>query len=291
MPLTNSSKKFLSLISWPWILRRLVVLLPLLSLGCADSLVLEPDRQQLNAGVATRRTVAVHGRTVESWVTRSPGAKARNPEAFVLFYVGKGDRADRWVAEVASAWGDKPVEVWGMNYGGSGGSDGPPRLTDVSPDALAVFDCVHAIATGRPIFIHAGSFGTTAALSVAARRPVAGLVLDNPPPLRQLILGEYGWWNLWLVASIVAIQIPADLDTIANARHCRSPAVFILSESDEVIPPKYHEMVLGAYAGPKRVIRMPGALHNDPLTHEAAMQFAAGLDWLWTRAQPNSPVK
>ena len=263
------------------ILRSLLFLVALASAGCADSLVLDTNHLQLNPGSANRTTIALEGRTVECWVSRSPGASAKNPEAFVLFFVGKGDRADRWVGDVASAWGDKPVEVWGMNYGGSGGSDGPPRLSDVSPDALAVFDRVHAIATGRPIFIHAGSFGTTAALSVAARRPVAGMILQNPPPLRQLILGQYGWWNLWLVAGAVALQIPADLDSIANARRCHSPAVFILSESDEVIPPKYHEMVLGAYAGPKRVIRMPGALHNDPLSDEAAMQFAGDLDWLW----------
>jgi len=46
-----------------------------------------------------------------------------------------------------------------------------------------------------------------AALSVAARRPVAGLVLQNPPPLRQLIMGHYGWWNLWLVAGAVVLVL------------------------------------------------------------------------------------
>src|SRR5258708_28233123 len=130
MPLTSSSRTSVGCKSWPCTLRRLGLLLPLLSLGCADSLVLEPDRQPMDAGVATRRTVLVQGRTVECWVTRSPGAKAKDPKAFVLFFVGKGDRADPWVTEVASAWGNKPVEVWGVNYGGAGGSDGPLRPAD-----------------------------------------------------------------------------------------------------------------------------------------------------------------
>jgi len=29
----------------------------------------------------------------------------------------------------------------------------------------------------------------------------ADLILTNPPPLRQLIMGHYGWWNLWLAAA------------------------------------------------------------------------------------------
>jgi hypothetical protein len=40
---------------------------------------------------------------------------------------------------------------------------------------------------------------------VAANRPCAGLVLTNPPPLRNMILQRFGWWNLWLLATPVAL--------------------------------------------------------------------------------------
>ena len=49
---------------------------------------------------------------------------------------------------------------------------------------------------------------------VAANRPVAAIVLQNPPPLRQLILGHYGWWNLWLIATPVALGVPSELDSL-----------------------------------------------------------------------------
>jgi hypothetical protein len=122
--------------------------------------------------------------------------------------------------------------------------------------------------------------GTTAALCVVARRPVAGLVLHNPPPLRQLILGHYGWWNLWLLAIPVSAQIPHDLDSVANAARCHAPAVFVLSGADHVVPPQYQRLVVDAYAGPKRLIAVPGAPHNAPLPREAGQQLQHDIDWL-----------
>ena len=249
--------------------------------GCADNLVLWANHESIDPGKARRKVIRVDGRDVECWIIRSPGATDREPQAFVLYFVGKGDRADRWIGAVANAWGERPVELWGMNYPGSGGSEGPPRLAAVGPDALATYDALKQVAGSRPIFVHAGSFGTTAALCVAARRPMDGLFLQNPAPLRQLILGYYGWWNLWLIAGPVAMQLPADLDAVENAAHSKAPAVFVMAGADQVIPPPYHRLVSDAYAGPKRIIDNPGARHDDPLTREAARQFHDGVDWIW----------
>ncbi|MDB5300310.1 MAG: hypothetical protein JWO87_1973 [Phycisphaerales bacterium] len=270
-------------------LRAIIALCLLLcTCGCVgDRLILGSNSEKIDPAGAHRQIVRANGRAVECWVARSPGAKqpgGRQPEAFLLVFIGKGDRADRWIAAVADAWGGRAVEVWGMNYAGSGGSEGPPQLSRVGPDALETYDAIRRIAVKRPIFIQAGSFGTTAALCVAARRPISGLVLQNPPPLRQLILGHYGWWNLWLLAGPAALQIPPDLDSLANAARVRSPAVFIMAGDDEVIPPPYQNRVYAAYAGPKRRIDMPGARHSDPLTREAAEEFANGRDWLWHSA-------
>ena len=182
---------------------------------------------------------------------------------------------------VAEAWSGNAVELWGVNYPGSGGSDGPVELSLVSSDALGVYDALKIRAGARPIFIQAASFGTTAALCVAARRPVAGLVLQNPPPLRQLILGRYGWWNLWLIAGPLAAQVPDELDSLANAAHCRAPAVFILSGSDNTVPASYQQRVVDSYAGPKRVVAMPAAGHDTPLAGEAADALKNGKQWMW----------
>jgi hypothetical protein len=268
-------------------LRILVVVMigSAVSYGCADRIILGTNHDDVDPAGARPTTIRrADGHAIECFIVRSPGAVARQPEALVLFFVGKADRADRWVSAVAGAWGERPVEVWGMNYPGSGRSDGPPRLTDVPPGALAVYDAARQTAGSRPIFIHAGSFGTTAALYVAANRPVAGLVLQNPPPLRQLILGYYGWWNLWTLAGPIASRVPAELDSLKNASRVPASAVFISAGADGVIPARYHRRVFGAYAGPKRMIEMPGAGHDSPLTREAAADFAKDVDWLWQSA-------
>ena len=258
-------------------------------IGCANSFLLPANHETIDPHQAGRRIVKVDGRIIECWIARSPAAERQPPAVYMLFFVGKGDRADRWIGVVAQTWGDHPVEAWGMNYPGSGGSQGPPEVSQVGADALGVFDAMRREAAGRPIFIQAGSFGTTVALCVAARRPVAGVIIQNPPPLRQLILGHYGWWNLWLIALPVACQVPADLDSIANGQRCTAPAIFILSGADEIIPHKYHLMVSNAYAGPKRIINIPGARHSDPLPHEAAVSRHEDMEWLWKLAKEKSP--
>jgi pimeloyl-ACP methyl ester carboxylesterase len=132
------------------------------------------------------------------------------------------------------------------------------------------------------------SIGVTAALHVAASRPVdvAGLILHNPVPLRELILRRFGWWNLWLLAGPVALQIPKALDSTANAKTIRAPAVFLLADKDEIVPPRYHTLVVNAYAGAKRVITLQGAYHNDPIEGAALADLNDALAWLLPNANP-----
>src|ERR1700730_6520719 len=98
-----------------------------------------------------------------------------------------------------------------MNYPGYGGSTGPARI---GPAALAAFDAIKESARDRPIVLFGASIGTAAALHIAAHRPVTGLILHNPPAIRPMILRQFGWWNLWLLAGPVALQIPRDLDNV-----------------------------------------------------------------------------
>ena len=102
-------------------------------------------------------------------------------------------------------------------------------LSALVPAALAGYDAVAARAEGRPILAAGHSMGTVPALMVAARQKIAGVVLHNPPPLRELIQGRFGWWNLWLGSSLVARGVPRELDSLSNARESECPAVFILA--------------------------------------------------------------
>jgi uncharacterized protein len=246
-----------------------------------DHLILFPTKARINAGGAVRETIPFQNGELEIWTAQSRRAREQGrADIYVLRFYGNADRAERWPVAEAEMWNDRAVEIWGVNYPGFGGSTGPARLSKIGPASLAAFDELRRRALDRPIVPYGTSIGATAALHVAAQRPVAGLILHNPVPLREMILRRFGWWNLWLLAGPVALQIPRELDSIANAKAIHAPGVFLLAEKDEVVPPRYHRLVVDAFGGEKRVISFRGAYHNDPIEGTALADFYLGLDWL-----------
>jgi uncharacterized protein len=240
-----------------------------------DSFVLYPTTGRIDAGKAIRRTVAFEKGELEIWVSRSTRSDASNrPDSYLLCFYGNGTRAEDGIQ--MGLFSNKSSEVWGVNYPGYGGSTGPARLTKVGPAALTAFDILAGIAGDRPIVLAGYSFGTAPALYVAAHRPVAGVILQDAPALRQLIVGEYGWWNLWLLAGPLSLKIPAALDSLANAKAAPVPAIFLVDELDTTVPPKYQDLVIQAYTGTKQVISVPDAHHVAPLRGSVLSQVQ---DW------------
>ena len=253
-----------------------------------DQLILFPTTNRIDPRGAVRKTVPFENGELEIWTAQSRRAREQGrADIFILRFYGNADRADRWAAAEAEMWNDRAVEIWGMNYPGFGGSIGPARLSKLGPAALAAFDELKNYAGDRPIVPYGASIGATAALHVAASRPagIAGLILHNPPPLREMILRRFGWWNLWLLAGPVALQIPRGLNSIENAKAVHAPAIFLLAEKDEMVPPRYHKLVVNAYAGEKRVIALHGAYHNDPIEGAALADLNDGLGWLLAKSR------
>jgi uncharacterized protein len=246
-----------------------------------DRLILFPTRAPINAGGAVRKTIPFENGQLEIWIAQSRLARSKgNADVYILRFYGNADRAERWPAAEAGMWSDRAVEIWGINYPGFGGSTGPARLSKIGPAGLAAFDELRRHAVDRPIVPFGTSIGATVALHVAAHRPVVGLILQNPPPLREMILRRFGWWNLWLLAGPVALQIPKDLDSIANAKAIHAPAIFLLAEKDEIVPSRYHRLVVDVYTGEKRVISLRSAYHNDPIEGTALGDLDNAVGWL-----------
>jgi pimeloyl-ACP methyl ester carboxylesterase len=266
-----------------------VYLVLMFPLGCgrslANALLLHPTTHDVPAFGAVERLVDTDVGEMQVWVATSPSAMGVEPERFVLQLTGNGGRAERVATDTALRWGDVPTEVWAMNYPGYGGSDGPARLDRLVPAASGVYDALVDQAGDRPIFLDLDSMGTTVGLWLAAEkrahRPVAGMVLKNPPPLRALINGRFGWWNLWLIAGPIASGVPVELDSEANAARSWCPAIFIQAESDGLVPPSYQDRVIAAYAGPTRRIVLAGADHNTPIAFEEAAQIRDAIHELF----------
>jgi hypothetical protein len=271
-----------------WTLATLAILylLALTFGGCADRLVLHPSTHPIDAGRAQVRTVDLHGSKIEVCTARSPAIGWAGPQAYVLEFCGNATRAEQITQYVADRWKNYPVEVWVMNYPGYGKSEGGAHFALIPPAALATYDALAKVADGKRIFVNGNSLGTTPALYVAAHRNVAGLMIQSPPPLQKLIVGRYGWWNLWLIAGPVSMQIPQELNSLKNAPNVMAPAVFLTPDHDTLVPPSYQQLIIDAYAGAKRVIVMKGASHWDSVTGDANTQLLAGIDWLWNGGKP-----
>ena len=247
-----------------------------------DKLILFPTTYRIDPHGAARQTIPFQNGELEIWTARSRLARQRNHvDAYVLRFYGNADRAERWVALDADAFGERALEIWGMNYPGFGGSSGPARLKRMSPAALAAFDALKSKAGNPRIYVFGASIGSAVAMNVAANREVRGLILHNPPPLRQIILRNYGWWNLWFLAGPVALQIPRELDSVANAKRIHAPAIFLLAENDEIVPPKFQRLVVDSFAGEKQVVTLPGAYHNSPIQGPAVAEVHHAYDWLF----------
>jgi uncharacterized protein len=264
---------------------RAILLVTLIAIaGCADRLILFPPGNAIAGPGVQRRTLAHGKNTIEIFTAGSPGATNLEPRAFMLEFTGNMTRAEQIVAYVASRWGDKPVETWVINYPGYGGSTGGARLRNIAPAARATYDELRRVAGDRPIFIAGQSLGSVTALYVAANRPVAGVIIQNPPAVRDQIWQQHGWWNLWLLAAPTAWQVPRELDSVANARRIAAPAVILLADADTVVPPRFQRRVADAYAGEKWIIVQKGGTHVTALSDADAERLRDGMTWLFDRA-------
>jgi pimeloyl-ACP methyl ester carboxylesterase len=251
----------------------------------ANKLILQPSCHPIVAEHKLRELIEFNGGHVEVWrETNQPEASIHEsdlvePAFFVLKFPGTGGRAERGTCHPAEIWDDVHAEVWTVNPPGYGGSSGPATIRSFPEMARTVFERLRRVADGRPIVVTGNSLGNISALYVAATYPVDALLLRNPPPLRELIVGKHSWWNFGL-ARFIAQQVPKELCSITNASASDSPALFLMSGQDRMVPPHYQQQIIDAHAGEKRVLLLPEADHATPITEEDAPAYLEHLSWL-----------
>jgi pimeloyl-ACP methyl ester carboxylesterase len=266
------------------------VIAEIVAIGWPDFLVLRPSRHFIDPASATSRLVETGGGQLEVLVDRSPACGQAEPKAFVLEFCGNGFRAEQAAAYMAKhRWRDFPVEVWCLNYPGSGRSSGSAKMAAIPPAALATYDAIRQIAGSRPIFVEANSLGSVPAIYVASQRPAAGVIVQNPPPLKELIVGRFGWWNLWLLATPVAVQVPNDMNLLTVAPHIppTMPTLFIQALGDSYVPPAYQNDIINACRGLKTILHVPGIGHNDGVPDEYETKVQAWIRHLWENTIQN----
>lgn len=249
----------------------------------ADNLILKPTRDPIDTSHKARKQIDFEGGHIEVWLAHNKPDNfldsMDSPDLFVLKFPGTGGRAERGTLHPAEIWNDLYSEVWTVNPPGYGGSSGRATLRSLPQSAQTVFRHLRTVAGDRPIIVTGNSLGNISALHVAANFPIEGLLLRNPPPLRELIIGKHGWWSLGL-SRFIARQVPHTLCSISNAAATSCPALFVMSGRDRMVPPRYQRLIIDAHAGEKRVFVLPEADHASPVTKEDAPDYVEHLAWL-----------
>ena len=120
------------------------------------------------------------GGRVEAWWRAAEGASAENPAPVVIYFHGNAELIDDQ-RQTVETWHQLGVSVLVCEHVGYGRSDGRPALENDIANGAAWFDVVAARPEVRrdAIIAHGFSLGGAFAAQLAARRSVAGLVLES----------------------------------------------------------------------------------------------------------------
>lgn len=250
-----------------------------------DRIILEPTRHVISA---TRRKALRldHGREeLEIWVHRVGPHGGSRPDLYLLEFPGTASRAEDSTDFVEACWSERSVEIWAVNPPGYGKSTGTASLKKLPAMAKRALDEIRKISDAVPVIVAGGSLGSISALYLAARYPVEGVLVQNPPALRELILAQSAWWHFRWARQLIAAQIPAELDSLANAAKVKAPAVFVTAQQDSVVAASIQQQVIHAYDGPLKVLSLPDADHGTPLGEADLERLRPLASWLYDAAK------
>lgn len=153
---------------------------------------------------------------------------------------------------------DAGLQIFALDYRGYGRSEGAPSEQGTYRDALAAWQWLRD-EIGGPVALFGHSLGGAVSLWLASQAEVdtcAVVVEGTFTRLRDLAAQVYPIPGL-------AQRIPDLYPSVDRAARLRAPLLVIHGTADELIPLAQGERLFAAAPGPKQMLRVPGAGHND----------------------------
>ncbi len=160
------------------------------------------------------------------------------------------------------------INIFMIDYRGYGNSQGTPSEQGMYEDALAAHQYLTEERKILPerIVVYGDSLGGAAAVDLANRKPVAGLIVDssftNAADMSQVVF-----------PFLPSFLLKSKLDSVSKVKTITIPKLFIHSINDEIVPMKLGLKLYESAAEPKTFIEIAGG-HNT--NHLDSMH-------LWTR--------
>lgn len=177
-----------------------------------------------------------------------------NPEAMYTLLLSHGNGEDLGsILPLLPGLRHLGFSVFAYDYRGYGLSEGEPSERHVYADIDGAYDYLTGTLGVPPerIVAHGRSLGAGVSVDLAARRPVAGLVLESP----------------FLTAFRVMTRVPLfPFDKFRNVDkigRVRCPLLVMHGEADEIVPFWQGRQLFDQAPGPKAFVAIPGAHHND----------------------------
>lgn len=174
----------------------------------------------------------------------------------VVFHGNAGQLADR--VPKFGFFAQAGYGVLFAGYRGYSGNDGSPKQDDLVADAGDLLDWLAAqgVEPDRTV-LYGESLGSGVAVQIAARREVAGLILEAPFTSVAEVAQSHYWYlpARWLILD--------KWNSLARADQIQVPVLVLHGERDQVTNVRFGRRLLEAIQSPKEGIFVPEAGHND----------------------------
>lgn len=214
-----------------------------------------PDPRDLNLPGERLSLSLPDGTPLVGWYLPPARGSGRRPA--LLWFYGNGENIGS-IWQVLREFRPPDAALLVLDYPGYGASGG--RTTESGLYRTA--EAAYAAVANRPevdssrIVIYGRSLGTAVATWLAARRPVAGLVLESPfTNAREMARQHYGLFPRFVLR--------LRLDNLAAIAEVRAPVLVLHGTADRLVPFSMGERVAAAARGSVELVPIPDAGHNE----------------------------
>lgn len=228
------------------------------------------DRQKILARYPRAAEVSItatDGVRLHGW--RVPGGAG--PARPLAIYFGGNAEEVSWMLEFGEIFAGWDLAL--VNYRGYGLSAGKPSQQGLWRDALTIYDHFARQPEIDParVIVIGRSLGSGVATYLASQRTVRGALLIAPfDSITEVARHLYPFLPVRFVLG--------DLyDSAALAPSITAPLRMVVASHDEIIPARHSRRLFDLWGGPKEMVTITGAGHNDLQQHREYWQAIRGF--------------
>jgi len=155
----------------------------------------------------------------------------------------------------------KRINVLAYDYQGYGRSEGTPSIPGILNDGRAAYDYLVTKQQVNPakIILFGESLGGAVAARLGKEKESAALILQSSFSSLSHVAGQ----KLMFLRLYPDFCYPDSLDTAAILKNYKKPLLIVHGAVDQVVPASESEILYATATGPKTIVRLPHANHND----------------------------